>query len=71
MFSFISALANFITKIIPMWLMRKAGADSAIKKGLEKSAKLRTKKDKIKKDINRSSPSDVVNKLLGKWTRGK
>ena len=48
MFSFISALANFITKIIPMWLMRKAGADSAIKKGLEKSAKLRTKKDKIK-----------------------
>ena len=54
-----------------MWLMRKAGADSAIKKGLEKSAKLRTKKDKIKKDINRSSPSDVVNKLLGKWTRGK
>mgnify|MGYP003132700014 FL=1 len=54
-----------------MILMRKAGADSAIKKGLEKSAQLRTKKDKIKKDINRSSSSDVVNKLLGKWTRGK
>ena len=44
----VSALANLITKILPFILMRKAGADAAVKKGLKKVAKLRTKKDKLK-----------------------
>ena len=38
MFSFVSALANLITKILPFILMRKAGADAAVKKGLKKVA---------------------------------
>ena len=71
MFSFVSALANLITKILPFILMRKAGADSAVKKGLEKVAKLRKKKDKLKADVARTSISDVTNKLLDKWKRSK
>ena len=69
MFSFVSALANLITKILPFILMRKAGADAAIKKGFEKVAKLRNKKDKLKADVARTSISDVTRKLLDKWKR--
>ena len=49
----------------------KAGADAAVKKGLKKVAKLRTKKDKLKADIARTSISDVTDKLLNKWKRSK
>ena len=50
MFSFVSALANLITKILPFILMRKAGADAAVKKGLLKIEKLKKKlaKESIK-----------------------
>jgi hypothetical protein len=51
--------------------MRKAGADAAIKKGFEKVAKLRKKKDKLKADVARTSISDVTRKLLDKWKRSK
>lgn len=51
MFSFVSALANLITKILPFILMRKAGADAAIKKGFEKVAKLRNKKINLKQTL--------------------
>ena len=69
MFSFVSALANLITKILPFILIRKAGADAAVKKGLKKVAKLRKKKDKLKADVARTSSRDVANKLLNKWKR--
>ena len=62
---------SLITKILPFILMRKAGADAAIKKGFEKVAKLRKKKDKLKADVARTSISDVTRKLLDKWKRSK
>ncbi len=69
MFSFVSALANLITKILPFILMRKAGADAAVKKGLLKIEKLKKKKNKIKQDVARTSISDVTHKLLDRWKR--
>jgi len=69
MFSFVSALANLITKILPFILMRKAGADAAVKKGLLKNEKNQRKKIKIKQDVARTSISNVTRKLLDRWKR--
>ena len=70
MWSILSPIFNFFTKILPLAFAFKAGKDSAKKKELEVAVDNANERNKIENKVNKLSDDDVSKQLRKRWRRG-